>query len=186
MRRVTVLGALACAASLGMPPATLAAGTGTPWIHVRVEDGKKPSKVAVNIPLSVADAVLAAAPSDIVAKGKLHIGCHGRGVSIASLRKAWAELRKAGDTELVSVEEEDQTVKIAREADRVHVRVTSTRKGEKVNIEVPVAAVDALFAGEGEDLDLRGALEEIRKVKGDVVQVDDGDSKVRIWIDEEI
>ncbi len=181
------MGTLACAASLGLPSSALSAGSGAPWIHVRVEEGRKPSKVAVNIPLSVADAVLAAAPRDIVAKGKLHMGCHGRGVSIASLRKAWSELRKTGNTEFVSVEDDDQTVKIAREGDRVHVRVTSTGgKGEKVNVEVPVAAVDALFAGEGDDLDLRGALEEIRKIKGDVVQVDDGDSKVRIWIDEEI
>jgi len=55
-----------------------------------------------------------------------------------------------------------------------------------VSVELPVAAVDALFAGDGEDLDLKGALDEIRKVRGDVVQVDDGESRVRIWIDEGI
>ncbi len=163
----------------------MAAGTGTPWIHVRVEDGKA-SKVAVNVPLAVAEAALAAAPRDLVVKGKVGIGRCGHRVSVASLRKAWAELRKAGDTELVSVEDDDQTVKIAREGDRVHVHVTSAGKGDNVKVEVPVAAVDALLAGDGDELDLAGALAEIKKIKGDVVQVDDGDSKVRIWIDEEL
>lgn len=175
----------ACAAVLSLP-ALASAQAKAPWIHVRVEEGHKDSKVSVNVPLSVAEAALAAAPSSVIAQGKVQLGCHGRGMSVASLRKAWAELRKSGDAEFVSVEEADQTVKISRAADRVHVRVTSTGKGEKVSVEVPVAAVDALFAGEGEDLDLRGALDEIKKVRGDVVQVDDGDSKVRIWIDEGI
>lgn len=185
MRRV-VGWTWACAAIISLP-ALASAQTKAPWIHVRVEEGNKDSKVSVNVPLSVAEAALAAAPSPVVTGGKVHIGCHGRGMSVASLRKAWVELRKSGDAEFVSVEESDQTVKIARAGDRVHVRVTSTGgKAEKVSVELPVAAVDALFAGEGEDLDLRGALDEIKKVRGDVVQVDDGDSKVRIWIDEGI
>jgi hypothetical protein len=175
----------ACAAIVSLPALASAQGK-APWIHVRVEEGNKDSRVSVNVPLSVAEAALAAAPSHVVAQGKVHIGCHGHGMSVASLRKAWAELRKSGDAEFVSVEEADQTVKIARAGDRVHVRVTSAGKAEKVSVELPVAAVDALFAGEGEDLDLKGALDEIRKVRGDVVQVNDGDSKVRIWIDEGI
>jgi hypothetical protein len=175
----------ACAAIVSMP-ALASAQAKAPWIHVRVEEEHKNSKVSVNVPLSVAEAALAAAPSSVVSQGKIQLGCHGRGMSVASLRKAWAELRKSGDAEFVSVEETDQTVKISREADRVHVRVTSTGKGEKVTVEVPVSAVDALLAGDGEDLDLKGALAEIKKVRGDVVQVNDGDSKVRIWIDEGI
>jgi hypothetical protein len=175
----------ACAAIVSLP-ALASAQAKTPWIHVRVEEGHKNSKVSVNVPLSVAEAALAAAPSPMVAEGKIHIGGHGRGMSVASLRRAWAELRNSGDAELVSVEEADQTVRIARVADRVHIRATSTGKGEKVSIEVPVSVVDALFSREGEDLDLQGALAEIKKVRGDVVQVDDGESKVRIWIDEGI
>jgi autotransporter translocation and assembly factor TamB len=182
MKRIT-LGALACAAAVSLPAVALPADNGSPWIHVRVEEAQKRSKVSVNLPLSVAEAALAAAPSHVIAKGKLNLGCHNHGVSIASLRQAWAELKKTGDAELVSVEDEDETVNVSRQGDRVHVKVSSPGKGEKVSIEVPVAAVDALFAGEGDDLDLQGALAEIRKVKGDIVQVDDGDSKVHIWID---
>ena len=184
MRRL-YQGAWACAAALWLPAAAYA-GAGAPWIHVRVEEANRDSKVAVNVPLAVAEAALAAAPKPVIAEGKVHLGnCHGQGVSVASLRKAWAELKTSGDADFVTVEEEGQTVKVSRAGERVLVNVVSKRDGI-VKIEVPVAAVDALFAGEGEDLDLQGALAEIKKVRGDVVQVDDGKSKVRIWIDEGI
>jgi hypothetical protein len=183
---------LACAAILGAAAPAAAEGA-SPWIHVRVEEPDHASKVSVNVPLAVAEAVLTAAPSPLVVKGKLQIGhCHGgKGVSVTSLRQAWAELRKAGDADFVSVEDDDETVNVSRKGDKVHVIVTSTgakkdKKKENVRLEVPVAAVDALLQGEGEELDVKAALAEIRKIKGDIVQVEDGDSHVRIWIDEGI
>ena len=96
------------------------------------------------------------------------------------------ELRAVGDTEIVSVEDKDETVKIGRVGDKVRIHVDGRGKGESVSIEVPTAAVDALLSGEGEELNLRGALQEIRHLRGDVVRVDGDDSKVRIWIDEGI
>jgi hypothetical protein len=98
----------------------------------------------------------------------------------------WKELRASGDAEIVSVEEKTQTVKIARAGDKIHVRVDDPSRDQAVNVEVPVTAVDALFSGEGEDLNLRAALEELQKLRGEVVKVDDKNSKVRIWIDEGI
>ena len=44
--------------------------------------------------------------------------------------------------------------------------------------------VDALFSGEGQELNLKEAISELKSLRGDIVRVDDGETKVRIWIDE--
>lgn len=179
-----VLAALAFAAAV--PASTARADEKTAWIHVRVEEPGHDSKVSVNVPLPVAEAALSMAPETLGPGSHIHLGPHCRSLSLADLRRAWTELRAAGDAEIVSVEDKDQTVKIGRAGDKVRIHVDAHGKGESVHIEVPTAAVDALLAGEGEELNLRGALKEIRHLRGDVVRVDGDDSKVRIWIDEGI
>lgn len=172
--------------AVAVPAWTAQAAEKTAWIHIRVEEPGKESKVSVNVPVPVAEAALAMAPDTVGTGGHLHLGPHCQNLSLADLRRAWTELRAAGDAEIVSVEEKDQTVKIGRAGDKVRIHVDGHGKGESVHIEVPTAAVDALLAGEGEELNLRGALNEIRHLRGDVVRVDGDDSKVRIWIDEGI
>jgi len=159
------------------------ADTPSPWIHVRVEEPQRQSKVHVNLPLPVVEAALKAAPDTICPKGKFSLGPGNKHLSLTDLRRAWGELKAAGDTDLVTVEENDENVKIARKGDLVNVRVA--RKGkEEVSVEVPVAVLDALFSGEGVDLNLRGALFELQKRRGDIVRVNDANTTVRIWIDE--
>ena len=163
------------------------AETKQPWIHVRVEEAKDDSKVSVNLPLSLAQIALNSVPETSMVDGKFHIMCKDKGMSVAQMRQAWAELSAAGDADFVTVKEENETVRIARQGDKVRIMVAEpSGKTETVNVDVPVAALDALFKGEGESLNVKGALEEIQKIRGDVVRVDDGKSKVRIWIDEEI
>jgi hypothetical protein len=184
MRRGVVM-ALALVAAV-VPASTARAEGKTAWIHVRVEEPGKESKVSVNLPLPVAEAALAFAPESIASGGHIHLGPRDREISVADLRQAWKELKAAGDAEIVSIEDKDETVKIGRVGDKVRIHVDGRAKGESVNIEIPTAAVDALLAGEGDALNLRGALQEIRQLRGDVVRVDHRDSKVRIWIDEGI
>lgn len=182
-----VLASLVLAAAVVPAPATRAEGK-TVWIHIRVEEPQKDSKVSVNVPMPVAEAALALAPESVVSGGRIHIGSRhsDRSLSLADLRRAWKELRAAGDAEIVSVEDRDETVRIGRVGDNVRINVDGRRKEGTVRIEIPGAAVDALLSGEGESLNVRGALAEIGKLRGDVVRVDDHDSKVRIWIDEGI
>jgi hypothetical protein len=182
-----VLASLTLAVAFVPAPAVRAEGK-TVWIHIRVEEPGKDSKVSVNVPMAVAQAALAMAPESVVSGGRIHLGSRHRDqdLSLADLRRAWKELRAAGNTEIVSVEDKDETVKIGRVGDTVRIHVDSREKGESVRIEVPSAAVDALLSAEGENLNLRGALAEISRLRGDVVKVDDRDSKVRIWIDEGI
>ena len=160
-----------------------AAHAETPWIHVRVEEPEKQTKVAVNLPLSVVEVALEAAPEMIESHGTVNLG-EKHGMKLEDVRKIWAELAAVGDAELVSVEDKDQTVKVWRKADQVHVRVEKGGK-EEVRVEVPVSLVDALLSGEGDTVNIKAAVAELQKKRGDIVTVSEPDTSVRVWIDEQ-
>lgn len=161
----------------------------SPWIHVEViEQNEKSSTVNVNLPLSLAEVALEVAPDKIVKEGKIKLP--NNDISIADLRKLWNELRNAGDAQFVTVKEDDQDVSIARRGDKIEIRVQEAASSEKdkkasnVHVDLPVTVVDALLSGEGEELNFKNAIAQLRTQRGDIVRVRDGDSNVRIWIDE--
>jgi hypothetical protein len=180
--RVLALVALAVPLLGGTAPA--ASSNATAWVHVRVEEPKQRSRVHVNLPLPAVEAALKAAPDVIASEGRIHLGGHGRHLDIDDFRQMWSELRNAGDAEIVSVEDGDDRMNVSRKGDLVLVRVQEDGGRETVHVDVPVALVDALFSGPATELNVRAAVAELRKLRGDVVRVNDRDSTVRIWIDE--
>lgn len=164
--------------------AAAAVAQSNPWLHVEVrEHGEKAGTVNVNVPFSLASIAIRAVPQKVT--DKLTEKLQKNDVSMADIREMWAQLRQAGDAELVSVDDEDQTVRIVREGDRIRVRVQSKEEdGERVSVDVPVSMVDALFSGEGEELNLPAAILELESVRGDVVNVTDKSNTVRVWIDD--
>jgi len=183
MKTKATIGAGLLALAL-VPGSRLAAQTPTPWLHVRVEEPAKGSRVHVNLPLNVVEVALKAAPDAIASEGRIHLGREGKGMKVADFRRMWTELKAVGDTDLVTVEEKDENVKVARKGGLVEVRVE--RKGkEEVKVEVPVEVVDALLSGEGDELNVKAALEQLRTRRGDIVRVNDESNTVRVWIDEQ-
>ena len=159
----------------------------TPWIHITVDEtGEDNTRVNVNLPLSVVQIALAAAPEKIISHGKLHLRHVNKDVDIETFRKMWAELREAGDAEFVTIEEEDETIRVRREGDFIRIDIDGRNHGDpkQVHVDIPVTVLDALFSGDGETLNIEDALSELSKERGDIVRVDDGETKVRIWIDE--
>jgi hypothetical protein len=179
--------AVACGLSaLFMAAPGVTAEESRPWLHVQVQEAKG-AQVHVNVPLSLVEIALKAAPQPIVHEGQIHIGRHdGKAIKIADLRNMWEELKAAGDNEFVSVkdDEEGETVTVSRAGSLVLVRVQGDKKGESVKVDVPIAFVDALFSGEGDELDVHAAIKELSKTRGDVVHVQDKEDSVRIWVDE--
>jgi hypothetical protein len=178
--------------ALAALPAAAQAQSGA-WLHVRVEESKKAEKVSVNLPMSVVEAVLEASPGMIEKHGKIRLGDE-HGLKMADLRRAWKALAEVGDAELVTVESEDENVRVQRKGDIVQVLVDKKAKpskdgapgrAEEVRVEVPVSLVDAFLAGEGEEGNIKAAVAELKKRRGDIVRVKDEDSHVRIWIDEQ-
>jgi hypothetical protein len=172
---------------------TAAAQTGTAWLHVRVEEAKEASKVSVNLPMTVVEAILKASPEIIEKHGKVHFG-EDHGLKMADIRKAWKALAQVGDAEFVTVESEDENVRVMRKGDVVQVFVDTKpktgkevkpAKPEEVRVEVPVSLVDAFLSGEGEEGNVDAAVAELQKRRGDIVRVKDDDSNVHVWIDEQ-
>jgi hypothetical protein len=193
--RKNILASIGLLALAGAAAGTVAAQSApTPWLHVRVEEVNDNTKVSVNLPLSVVEAVLKASPEILEKHGRVHIGKH-HGLELADLRKVWKELAAVGDAELVSVESDDENVKVARKGDVVQVFVEKKpwtdkegkkrRGGDNVRVEIPVSLVDAFLSGDGEYGNVEAAIGELRKRRGDIVKVQDDDSHVRVWIDEQ-
>lgn len=181
MKVIGILAASALAGAATLATAQPPAPASSAWLHVRVEEPAKPTKVNVNLPLSLVQVALEAAPEKITHHGQVHLHTGDHHLSVADLRKMWQSLKTTGDADFVQVEEKDETVAISRRGDKVQVRVKGK---ETVNVDVPVALVDALLSGEGQDLNLRAAMAQIEKLRGDVVNVQGKDATVRIWIDE--
>jgi hypothetical protein len=156
----------------------------TPWIHVEVNEGAdRASHVKVNLPLSLVEVAMEAAPEKVLERGHLRLDSDDD-VDVEDLRRMWKELRATGDSELVSVEKEDETVSVRRQGDLVLVNVDDRKENEKVQVQVPVSVVDALLSGEGQELNLKDAISALKSLRGEIVRVDNGNDKVRIWIDE--
>ena len=156
----------------------------TPWIHIRVEEAKEQSKVKVNLPLSIVEVALNAAPDIIEEHAKIDFG--DKKFKVESLRKLWQELSGAGDAEFMTVESEKENIKIVRRGDLVQVFVENLKEdGEEVTIEVPVSLVDAALSGEGQEINIQAAVAELQKQRGNIVTVREPDTTVRIWIDEQ-
>ena len=105
-------------------------------------------------------------------------------VEVEDLRRMWTELRDAGDADYVQVEDDSESVNIYRRGDRVFIEVDEDGE-QKVRMQVPFSVVDVLLDGEGNELNLVGAMREMASSNdGEVLQVNDGDTTVRIWIDD--
>lgn len=182
---VVVVGAAGASASASPASASQA----SPWIHVRVTEGGDGAKVNVNLPLSMVDvAVDILEANEHFEHGRIRLGKLGHhrhgDIGVEDLRRAWKELRAAGDGEFVTVEDGDDRVVVSRRGSIVRVEV-SDGDDEQVLVEVPVEIVDALLEGEGDELDVRGALQKLSETtRGQIVSVRDGETEVRVWIDE--
>jgi hypothetical protein len=200
MRKGIVVGGLALAL---LPASGALAQTGNAWLHIRVEEAQKASKVHVNLPMTVVEAVLRATPDVIEEHGKVNFGGH-HGLKLADCRRIWKQLSAVGDAEFVTVESDDENVRVQRKGDTVIVYADQKgrraakpvsgkaeaepgddKRPSEVRVEVPVSLVDALLSGEGDNVNLQAALADIQKRRGDIVRVHDTDANVRIWIDEQ-
>lgn len=163
----------------------------SPWLHIRVtESGEDGARVNVNLPVSLVQVFADIAEEEIENELSGHgshidIDIHHRhDIEISDIRRAWQELRSAGDAEFVEIEDGDDYVKISRAGDKITIEFDERGGDERGRVDVPVAVVDALLEGEGERLNVRAALDQmIALADGEIVFVEDGDTTVRIWIE---
>ena len=183
-----------------------------PWIHLDMTGEQ--ANMNLNLPLAAIEAALALAPETIVdSDGQLQLGGQ-REIPVVAIREVWNQMRGAGDVEFANIQDGQQSIRVAREGDTILVNVTGTDgedaehaggadgadaepgAGEhddaepghgalgEVQVRVPVSVVDALLSGAGETLDVRAAIQELSTLRGEMVQVDHPEARIRVWIDE--
>jgi hypothetical protein len=183
---LTPIGALAqsTADQTSSTPATTSAKADR-WLHVRVvsTDGKGET-VRVNVPLELAEKVLPAINHDRLHDGKIKIDCaHVNDVDLRTLVEA---IHTAKDGEYVTVQGNENDVRVAKQSNYLIVHVLDKGKSRKqqVEIKVPMKVVDALFSAGKDELDLVAALHAL-SAQGDteLVSVKDEGNTVRVWLD---
>ena len=165
---------------------TLLVGTATlaasdRWIHVRVEswDGG-PENVSINVPLDMVESMLPLIGTDEFHDGRIHLDdLDIDGIDLPAMLQA---LQDAPDAEFVTVQTEDQHVRVAKEDGYLKV-VVEGRRSERVRVMMPMAVVEALVGRGGNELDVAAALHRLADFDGDLVTVDSDEGTVRVWID---
>ncbi len=183
MMKLGVRWTLACV--LGAVLLTLSsAAAAEKWLHVRVEDnGPRGERVSVNVPLELIGRMLPLISIDELQYGKLDLEDELEGIDLRGLAAA---LRDAPDADFLTVESDDENVRVSKEGDFLVVRVEEQGRSsdEKVRIRMPLAVVDALVGGETHELDLVAALEALGEYSdGALVDVQSDDGHIRVWID---
>ena len=199
-RGLTIRVALIIAAAVGFSPARGLAQSGNAqaktapstssekgerWLHVRVicTDGKGDT-VRVNVPLELAEKVLPAVNHDRLHNGKVKID--NSDINDVDLRSIMDAIRSAKDGEYVTVQGNDNDVRVAKEGNHliVHVVDKGGSKKSQVEVKVPMKVVEALLSAGKDELDLVAALHALGS-QGDVelVSVKDSENTVKVWLD---
>lgn len=180
------LGAMAQATAAPAKPAESTASAKVDrWLHVRVinTDGRGET-VRVNVPLELAEKVLPAVNHDRLHDGKVRIdSAH---MDDVDLKTILAAIRTAKDGEYVTVQGNENDVRVAKESNHlmIHVVDKSNSKKCQVEIKVPMKVIDALLSAGKDELDLVAALHAL-SAQGDteLVSVKDSENTVKVWLD---
>jgi hypothetical protein len=160
------------------------------WLHVRVINKESKGEVVrVNVPIELAEKILPTINKDRLHNGKVRIdNVHPENVDV-DLRALIDAVRTAKDGEYVTVQNNDQNIRVAKNAGYIYVNVSDKdnkegAKGEKVEVKVPMKVIDALFSAGKDELDLVAALRALSAAgDSELVSVKDHDNDIRVWMD---
>ena len=155
------------------------------WLHVRVEE-KDGATVKVNLPVTMLEKAMTMIPEEHFHEGRIEIDeWH---TTTTDLRELWAELKDSPDMTFVTVQEDDELVRVWKESGYLKVSVREGQGeetgGENVDVSLPMTVVDALLSGEENELNITAAIEAlVEEGEGELVTVTGDDEKVRVWVD---
>jgi hypothetical protein len=164
------------------------------WIHIRViESGPDGDRVRINIPLSLAEAVLPTIKAEKFCEGKVKV--EGHALDQVDLRTLLEAVSKAQDNQYVTVESKDENVEVAKAGEFLLIRVHENREGagktagrrkaaNTVDIKIPFKVAHALLSGSNDELNVLAAIRALGEYPSlELVTVKDESDNVRIWVD---
>lgn len=165
----------------------LAAGSAqagdTRWIHIFVQDGPD-EEVRLNVPINLVRAVLPLIDEDEISNGRIVIEDHD--IPVEVLRQVWDEVRDIEEGEFVKIDTPDEDVRISKKGSELLITVLDSKEGSDVTVRLHESIIAALLSSEREnELDLLAALDALdAEMRGDLVNVQDEGTLVRIWVDD--
>jgi hypothetical protein len=202
-RSILVAPALALACLLPFPLPALAAGADREdlWLHLTIEEPDAADgddvRVRINFPLRFAEALLPLMEGGTnLRQGRVRLDIDDSDIGAADLAAAWQAVREAREGQFVVLQPHrgrsgDERVEAARVGDTLVVRA---RDGiSQAKIQVPMRVAESLVkaatdteADDPAEIDLAALLRDMREIgPGELVRATDGDSHVRIWIDDD-
>jgi hypothetical protein len=164
----------------------LVANASERYLHVRVSSSNKNEQVRINVPLALAEKLIPAINSGDLREGKIHVG-HLSANSV-NLKMILDALKTAPEGEFVTVQDNDNDVRVAKEHGQLVVHVIDKSKGkdkENVDVTIPWSVAMALSSDtDGDQINVEAAIKALES-EGDVtlVAVTSREETVRIWID---
>ena len=175
----TLLLAVAVALLAAQVPAAAADGTAL-WLRVDVtHSGEEAGRIKINVPLSLMEVVIESAdgeklfhPLD-VADGHIDIA------------KMWQSIRDMASEEILTIEAEDEIVKVWKDREYFRVDVKDADEGATVEVKIPIGLMDYLFNSERTGFDFQALVSTLRGYAPlQLVKVVSNDENVAVWIEE--
>lgn len=162
--------------------AGVASAASNQWVHVHIENPSNQEKVKMNIPIALVETMMPLIEEKGVERGVIRL--HEKDMSVKELRSMWKQIRAQGDNEFLSVENRDGSFHVFTKGGFLLVQPDNHSR-KNIDIRIPLAVVDAMLSGEGEELNLTAAIHAL-KDSGvrDIITVKDDDKTVHVWIDE--
>lgn len=162
-----------------------ASASGDRWLHVKVDE-ERGAKVNVNLPLSLIETAFKMIPEDVTSDidHEVRVELNDAGFNVEDLRTLWLELRDGGDATFLTVEDDDVNIAVRKVGD-YFVAESYGDSDTTIDVRFPAQVIDALFSAGPDRLDFAAAVRALADhSSGDMVTVRDGDTSVRIWIDD--
>ena len=147
------------------------------WLHVRVEKGgDDAAMVRVNVPLKMAERVLAA----MLPEGKLKLDKE------PELFAVLASVRYMEDNEYVTVDSVHGSIRVAKEHGYLVVEgMEIGKRGKILDIKIPFHVLEVMISEKGDEVDVLAGLRALGKNDDLLVKAYDATTLVSVWIDNE-
>ncbi|NNE10297.1 MAG: hypothetical protein HKN20_17185 [Gemmatimonadetes bacterium] len=155
----------------------------TRWIHIFVQDGPD-EEIRLNVPINLVRAVLPLIDEDEISNGRIVIDDHD--IPVEVLRQVWEEVRDIEEGEFVKVDTPDEDVRISKKGSELLITVLDSKEESEVTVRLHESIIAALLSSDREnELDLLAALDALdAEMRGDLVNVQEEGTVVRIWVDD--
>jgi hypothetical protein len=183
MRSMRFNSALAAAAVLALAPlASPAAASDDPVVMLRVDvnwKGDHADKVKVSVPLSLIEVVVDSVDTtDIMRDLKTDKGI--------DIRKLWRELKNADVNEFVTIEKDNEKVKVYKDKDTFRVTVQEEDYDTpNVEIRIPFSVMDYMTQDHKDGFKLSEMLSGLKsQLPLTIVDARHDDKTIKVWLEE--